>query len=119
MILKRPLNVLKLVTRKIRPLEPLISNSEAFNNSIGEFKKTPTKAGKCCRKEFNSSPAPAIVTFLMNIVVLFNNKKLLILSSVKKLDNLLFGLIVINEQEGAKKYARLQGLICILLKGWS
>jgi len=43
----------------------------------------------------------------MNVVVLFNNKKLFILSSVKKLNNLLFGLIAINEQEGAKKYARL------------
>ena len=54
-------------------------------------------------------PAPAIATFLINVVVLFNNKKLLILSSVKKSDNLLFGLIAINEQEGAEKYARLQG----------
>ena len=45
----------------------------------------------------------------MNVVVLFNNKKLLILSSVKKSDNLLFGLIAINEQEGVEKYARLQG----------
>ena len=52
---------------------------------------------------------PAIATFLINIVILFNNKKLLILSSVKKSDNLLFGLIVINKQEGAKKYAKLQG----------
>jgi len=45
----------------------------------------------------------------MNIVILFNNKKLLISSSVKKSDNLLFGLIIINKQEGVKKYARLQG----------
>jgi hypothetical protein len=54
-------------------------------------------------------PAPAITTFLLNVVVLFNNKKLLILSLVKKLDNLLFGLIAINKQEGAEKYARSQG----------
>jgi hypothetical protein len=45
----------------------------------------------------------------MNVVVLFDNKKLLILSSVKKLDKLLFGLIIINEREGAEKYAKLHG----------
>ena len=108
-MLKRPSNALKLAARKIRPLKPPISDSEASDNSIGELKKTPTKAGKRCRKELDSSLAPAIATFLMNIIVLFDNKKLLILSSVKKSDNLLFGLIVINEQEGAEKYARSQG----------
>ena len=45
----------------------------------------------------------------MNIIVLFNNKKLLILNSVKKSNNLLFSLIAINKQEGVEKYARSQG----------
>ena len=54
-------------------------------------------------------PALAITTFLMNVVILFNNKKLLILNLVKKLGNLLFSLIIINKQEGAEKYARSQG----------
>jgi hypothetical protein len=103
---KRPLNALKSAARKSRPLEPPIFDSKASNDSIRELKKTPTKAGKRCRKELDSSLAPAIATFLMNIVILFNNKKLLILSLVKKLDNLLFSLIVINKQEGAEKYAR-------------
>ena len=106
---KRPLNALKSATRKSRPLEPPISDIEAFNNSIKESKKTPTKASKRHKKELNSSPVPAITTFLINVVVLFNNKKLFISSSVKKSNNLLFGLITINEQEGAEKYARLQG----------
>jgi hypothetical protein len=109
LILKRLLNILKSAARKSRPLEPPIFNSKASNNSIRELKKTPTKAGKCYRKELNSLPALAIATFLINIVILFNNKKLLILSLVKKLDNLLFSLIIINKQEGAEKYARSQG----------
>ena len=96
-MLKRPSNTLKSAARKSRPLEPPISNSKTSNNSIRELKKTPTKAGKRYRKELNSSLAPAITTFLINIVILFNNKKLLILSLVKKLDNLLFGLIIINK----------------------
>ncbi len=108
-ISKRPLNASKSAARKSRPLKPPISNIEAFDNSIKEFKKTPIKASKCYKKELDSSPAPAIATFLMNVIVLFNNKKLFISSSVKKLDNLLFGLIAINEQEGVEKYARSQG----------
>ena len=88
-------------------MEPPISDIEAFNNSIRESKKTLTKASKRHRKELDSLPALAITTFLMNVIVLFNNKKLFISSSVKKLNNLLFGLIVINKQEGVKKYARL------------
>jgi hypothetical protein len=107
--LKRPLNILKSAARKSRPLKPPISNIKASNNSIRELIKTPTKASKRYRKELDSSPAPAITTFLINIVVLFNNKKLLILSLVKKSDNLLFSLIAINKQEGAEKYARSQG----------
>jgi hypothetical protein len=107
--LKRPSNASKSAARKSRPLEPPISDIKASNNSIREVKKTPTKASKRRRKELNSSLAPAIATFLINIVVLFNNKKLLILSSVKKSNNLLFGLIAINKQEGAEKYAKLQG----------
>jgi hypothetical protein len=107
--LKRSSNALKSAARKSRPLEPPISDIEASNNSIRELKKTPTKASKRRRKELDSLPAPAIATFLMNIVVLFNNKKLLISSLVKKSDNLLFGLIAINKQEGAEKYARSQG----------
>ena len=88
-------------------MEPPISNIKASDDSIRELAKTPTKASKRYKKELDSSLAPAIATFLMNIIILFNNKKLLILSSVKKLDNLLFGLIAINEQEGVEKYARL------------
>jgi len=107
--LKRPSNALKSAARKSRPLEPPISNIEASDDSIREVKKTPTKASKRRKKELDSSLAPAIATFLMNIVILFNNKKLLILSLVKKSNNLLFGLIAINEQEGAEKYARSQG----------
>ena len=97
MILKRPLNALKLVIKKSRPPEPPIFNIKASNNSIRESKKTPTKASKRHRKELNSSPVLAIATFLMNIIILFNNKKLFILSSVKKSNNLLFGLIAINK----------------------
>ena len=107
--LKRPSNALKSAARKSRPLEPPTSDIEASDDSIREVEKTPTKASKRRRKELNSLPALAIATFLMNIVVLFNNKKLLISSSVKKSDKLLFGLIAINEKEGAEKYARLQG----------
>jgi len=95
--LKRPLNALKSAARKSRPLEPPISDIKASNNSIREVKKTPTKASKRCRKELDSLPALAIATFLINIVVLFDNKKLLILSLVKKSNNLLFGLIAINK----------------------
>jgi len=96
--LKKLLNALKLATRKSRPLEPPTSNIKASsNNSIRELIKTPTKASKHYRKELNSLLAPAIATFLINIVILFNNKKLLILSLVKKLDNLLFSLIIINK----------------------
>ena len=109
MTLKRPLNVLKSAARKSRPLEPPISDIKASNNNIREPKNTPTKASKRYRKELDSSPAPAIATFLINVVILFNNKKLLILSLVKKLNNLLFSLIAINKQEGAEKYARSQG----------
>ncbi len=105
--LKRPLNALKLATKKSRPLEPPIFNVKAFNNSIREAKKTFTKASKRHRKELDSSPALAIITFLMNIIILFNNKKLLILSSIKKSNNLLFGLIAIHKQKGAKKYTKL------------
>jgi hypothetical protein len=94
---KRPLNVLKSAARKSRPLEPPISNIKASNNSIKEVKKTPIKASKRYRKELNSLLALAITTFLINIVILFNNKKLLILSLVKKLNNLLFSLIAINK----------------------
>ena len=97
MTLKRPLNVLKSAARKSRPLEPPISDIKASNNNIREPKNTPTKASKRYRKELDSSPAPAIATFLINVVILFNNKKLLILSLVKKLNNLLFGLIIINK----------------------
>jgi hypothetical protein len=46
---------------------------------------------------------------MINVVVLFNYKKLLILSLVKKLDSILFSLIAINKKEGAKKYAISQG----------
>ena len=96
------------MARKSRRLKPPISNIKALDSSIREFKRTPTKASKRHRKKlFNSLLVPAIATFMMNVVVLFNYKKLLILSSVKKLDNLLFGLIAINEQEGVEKYARL------------
>jgi len=95
--LKRPSNASKSASRKSRPLEPPISNIKASNDSIREVKKTPTKANKRYRKELNSSPILAVTTFLINIVVLFNNKKLLILSLVKKPDKLLFSLITINE----------------------
>ena len=104
---KRPLNALKSAVRKSRPLKPPISNIKASDDSIREVKKTPTKASKHYRKELNSSPVLVIATFLINIVILFNNKKLLISNSVKKLNNLLFGLIVINKQEGVKKYTKL------------
>ena len=53
--------------------------------------------------------ALAVATFIMNGIILFNYKKLLILSSIKKSDNILFGLIAINKKEGAKKYAISQG----------
>ena len=79
--LKRPLNVLKSAARKSRPLEPPISNIKASNNNIREPKNTPTKASKRYRKELDSSPALAIATFLINVVILFNNKKLLITNS--------------------------------------
>jgi hypothetical protein len=105
-----------LASRKSRPLEPLISNIKTSNNSIREVKKTPTKANKCYRKELNSSLALAIATFLINVVVLFNNKKLLILSLVKKLDKLLFGLIIINKREEAEKYAKLYGFNTYFIK---
>ena len=102
----KPSNAPKSTTRKSRRPEPPISDIEASDDSIRELKKTPTKASKCYRKELlNSSLAPAVATFIINIVVLFNYKKLFILSSVKKLDNILFSLIIINEKEGAKKYA--------------
>ena len=104
----KPLNAPKLTTGKSRRPEPPTSDIKASDNSIRELKKTPTKAGKCRRKElFNSLPVLAVATFIMNIVVLFNYKKLLILSLVKKSDNMLFGLIVINKKEGAQKYAIL------------
>ena len=83
-LLKRPSNALKLAIRKSRPPEPPIFNIGAFNNSIRELIKTFIKASKCYRKKLNSLPVPAIAIFLMNIIVLFNNKKLLILNSVKK-----------------------------------
>jgi hypothetical protein len=95
--LKRPLNILKLAARKSRPLEPPISNIKAFKNNIREVKKTSTKASKRYRKELNSLPVLAIATLLINIVILFNNKKLLILSLIEKLDNLLFSSITINK----------------------
>jgi hypothetical protein len=105
-MLVKPLNILKLKTRKSRRLEPPISNIKASNNSIRELKKTPTKAGKRYRKELlNSSLALAIATFIINVVILFNYKKLLILSLVKKSDSILFSLIAINKKKGAKKYA--------------
>lgn len=116
MTLKRPLNVLKSAARKSRPLEPPISDIKASDNSIREPKKTPTKASKRYRKEFDSSLVLAIATLLINAVILFNNKRLLILSLVKKLDNLLFGLIIINKQEGAEKYARSQGFNTYFIK---
>jgi hypothetical protein len=94
--LKRLLNALKLAARKSRPLEP-ISDIKALDDSIRELIKTPTKASKRRGKELDSSLALAIATFLINVVILFNNKKLLILSLVKELDNLLFGLIAINK----------------------
>ena len=98
------------MARKSRRLKPPISNIKALDSSIREFKRTPTKASKHYRKEFlNSLPAPAVATFMMNIIILFNYKKLLILSSVKKLDNMLFGLIAINKKKGAKKYTISQG----------
>ena len=101
LILKRPLkrlsNALKLAARKSRPLKPPISNVKASDDSIREIEKTFTKTSKRYRKELNSSLILAIAIFLMNIVILFNNKKLLILSLVKKSNNLLFGLIAINK----------------------
>jgi hypothetical protein len=108
--LVKPLNAPKLITGKSRRLEPPISDIKASNDSIRELEKTPTKAGKRCRKELlDSSPALAVATFMMNVVVLFDYKKLLILSLVKKSDSILFGLIAINKKEGAKKYAISQG----------
>ena len=104
---KRSSNALKSTTRKSRPLKPPIFDNKASDNSIRKLKKTPIKAGKRCRKELNSSPAPAITTFLMNIVVLFDNKKLLISNSIKKSDKSLFSLITINKQEEAEKYTKL------------
>jgi hypothetical protein len=110
LILVKPLNAPKSITRKSRRPEPPISNIKALNSSIRELKRTPTKASKCLRKElFNSLLAPAITTFIINIVVLFNYKKLLILSLVKKLNNILFSLIAINKKEKTKKYTILQG----------
>src|SRR6266567_4064506 len=106
---KRPLNVLKSAVRKSRPLKPPISDIKAFNNSIKEIKKTPIKANKYYRKELDSSPVLAVATFLIIIIILFNNKKLFILSLVKKLDKLLFSLIAINKKERVEKYARLYG----------
>ena len=104
----KPLNALKLIIGKSRRPKPPISNIKASNDSIRELKKTPIKASKRYRKELlNSLLVLAVVTFIMNIVVLFNYKKLLILNLVKKLDNMLFGLIIINKKEGAQKYAIL------------
>ena len=106
----KPSNAPKSTTGKSRCPEPPISNIEALDSSIREFKRTPTKASKCHRKELlNSLPVPAVATFMINVVVLFNYKKLLIVSLIKKLDNMLFGLIAINKKEGAKKYAISQG----------
>jgi len=99
-MLVKPSNAPKLITGKSRRPEPPISNIKTSNDSIRELKKTPTKAGKRHRKELlNSSLAPAVATFIINVVVLFNYKKLLISSSVKKSDSILFGLIAINEKE--------------------
>ena len=104
----KPLNAPKSTTRKSRRLKPPISNIKTSNNSIRELKKTLTKAGKRYRKELlNSSLVLAITIFIINIVVLFNYKKLLILSLVKKSDNMLFGLIIINKKKRAQKYAIL------------
>ena len=94
---KRLLNALKFIIRKSRPLKPPISNIKALNNSIRELKKTFIKASKCYKKELNFLLVLAITTFLINIIILFNNKKLFILSSIKKLNNLLFNLIIINK----------------------
>ena len=106
----KPSNVLKLITGKSRRPEPPISNIKASDDSIRELKKTFTKAGKCYRKELlNSLPVLAVATFIINVVVLFNYKKLLVSSLIKKSDNMLFGLITINKKEGAQKYAISQG----------
>jgi hypothetical protein len=116
----KPSNIPKLITRKSRRLEPPISNIKASNNSIRELKKTSTKAGKRYRKELlNSSLALAIATFIINVVILFNYKKLLISSSVKKSDSILFSLIAINKKEGAKSTPYRKALIHILLTGRS
>ena len=111
-----PLNILKSTTRKSRPLEPPISNIKAFYNSIKEFKKTFTKASKRCKKELNSSLVLAIVTSLINVIILFNNKKLFILNLVIKLNNLLFSLIIINKQKEIEKYTRPQGFNTYFIK---
>ena len=104
----KPLNALKLITGKSRRPEPPISNIKASDDSIKELKKTPIKAGKYYRKELlNSLLVLAVATFIMNIIILFNYKKLFILSLIKKSDNMLFGLITINKKEGAQKYAIL------------
>ena len=54
-MLVKLLNVLKLIIKKRKCLEPPISNIKAFNNCIKELKKTFIKAGKRYKKELNSS----------------------------------------------------------------
>ena len=106
----RLVNTLKSIIGKSRRPKPCIFNIEAFNNNIKDFKKTFIKASKHYKKEFlNSLLILAVATFIINIIILFNYKKLLILSLVKKSNNILFGLIAINKKEKAKKYAILQG----------